>query len=93
MAIENISKTVETVSKLGGVIDQIAAVFSGIGGGVSNAMAVLGGLGLGPLQTKVVIAVLFLISFLVVLKFLKIVTKLLIFGLIVWVIVSLTGLI
>ena len=93
MAIEDIGKTAESISRIGSVIDKITALFSGIGGGVSKTMAVLGALGLGPLQTKVVIAVLFLISFLVVLKFMKIVTKLLIFGLIVWVVASLTGLI
>ena len=93
MAIEQINETVESVKTVSGFIGKFAALLGSISLGVTKAMNFLAALGLSPLQTKIVIVVLFLIAFLAVLRFLRIVTKLLIFGLIAWVVASLVGLI
>lgn len=89
--MSNITSTVENVEKTVTLLDKIASYLSYIADLATKGSAYMQAVGLTQIQAHVVIAVFGLFAFLSILKFLKIITKVLIFGLIVWVVLSLVG--
>ena len=76
-----------------GTLGKIGSVFGNISHGIGSVILFLEGLGLTSTQAYVVIGLLALIALLFVFKFLAIITKVLIVVLILWVVVSIVGLI
>ena len=92
MVFKEVNQTVENVQKVSGFLDKILAIFGGIAAGIGKAISFMGSIGMSNTEAYAVIAIIALLSFLGILKFMKIITKLLIFGLIIFVLASLLGL-
>ncbi len=92
MVFKEINQTAENVHKVSGFLDKVLAVFGGISAGVGKAIVFMNSIGMSNTEAYAVIAIIALLSFLGVLKFMKIITKLLIFGLVIFVLASLLGL-
>jgi hypothetical protein len=88
---EELRETGKNLQSVGGAMSQVGSVFASISGGVQYLLAALASAGLTQTQAMVIVGVLFLISFIAVLKFIVLITKLLIVGLIVWVVLSILG--
>ncbi len=89
--MNNTTETVQNVEKTVSLIDKIAHYLGSLSDLASKGNAYMQALGLSHTQSYVVIAIVALVALLGVFKFLKIITKVLIFGLIVWIILSLVG--
>jgi hypothetical protein len=90
--VSPLNQTAQDLSAGAGALSQIASIFANISYWIAIGIGFLTGLGLTQTQAYVVVGIVFLIAFLSVLKFLGLVTKILIVLLILWVFASIVGL-
>lgn len=89
--MSNLTGTVETVEKTVTMLDKITQYIEGIANLVGTGSGYMQAVGLSQVQSHAVIAIIVLVVLLGIFKFLKIVTKVLIFGLVIWIVLSLVG--